>query len=545
MSNRLKQFFVRTFIFGPHQRLLGALLWFLFFLVGLALVAVLVVYHARQDLRESARQNIEQLDKLDTNVTAAFAMLRSDVTAEPCSAEFLRQLRRVAFVPDGLNEFLYAPGRAVTCSTSRERFDRPVLLGRADFVGGTPFGMAIWIDRALDDIGLIGIRAGVAYNDPFAIVVPSQTLLPHAHWIHEELVMVTPDGRSWHTDGEANLYAPLTDSAFQETLCNKGARYCVGIRTTLPEIWSVFWKEILFGVALAAILAAWLAGHARAALLKHWALEARFCRHFDGRSLLCVYQPILDLRTGTISGCEVLARWRDVDGSILNPDKFIPIIERARMTRKFTEILVKKAFYELAANVPPDVRLRVNFNIFPCDLDAAALSEVFSDFQTVRDRFDAVVEIVETDTVPLEKARKEIEALKLAGIKTYIDDYGAGYSNIQNLALLAVDGVKLDRAFAMAPRDSVMGKMLVHALGMIQVAGHAILVEGVEDEDCLELLKGTGEVYFVQGYLISPPLPIERFVDFLVDYSIQALKVKCRADATLASSEPFALRSAG
>ena len=65
-----------------------------------------------------------------------------------------------------------------------------------------------------------------------------------------------------------------------------------------------------------------------------------------------------------------------MDGSILYPDKFIPIVDRARMTRKFTEILVKKAFYELAANVPPDVRLQVNFNIFHCDLDAAALSEV-------------------------------------------------------------------------------------------------------------------------------------------------------------------------
>jgi hypothetical protein len=106
MNNRLKQLFVRTFIFGPHQRSLEALLWIVFFTAGIALVAALVVYEARQDLHESARQNIEQLDKLDTNVTAAFAMLRSDVTAEPCSAEFLRQLRRVAFVPDGLNEFL-------------------------------------------------------------------------------------------------------------------------------------------------------------------------------------------------------------------------------------------------------------------------------------------------------------------------------------------------------------------------------------------------------------------------------------------------------
>jgi EAL domain-containing protein (putative c-di-GMP-specific phosphodiesterase class I) len=115
------------------------------------------------------------------------------------------------------------------------------------------------------------------------------------------------------------------------------------------------------------------------------------------------------------------------------------------MTRKFTEILAKKALDELSPHVPPGTLLQVNFNIFPCDLQCATISEVFSDFQRVRDRFTVVVEIVESDSLPLEKARKEIEALKLVGINTYIDDYGAGYSNIQNLASLAVDGVKLDR----------------------------------------------------------------------------------------------------
>lgn len=542
MINRLTQLFVRTFIFGPQQRFLGALLWLLFFLAALAFVPALVAYEARQNLRESARENIAQLDKLDMNVTAAFTMLRSDVTAQPCSLEFLRQLRRVAFVPDGLNEFLYAPAGAVTCSTSKELFERPVHLGSATIVGQTRFG-TLWIDRDLADIGLIGIHAGVAHNDPFAIVIPPQKLLPHAEWLHEQLVMVAPDGRSWHSDGEPNLYTPRATSAIHEIVCNKGGLYCVAIETSLPEILSVFWKEMLAGAAIAALLSGWLAAQSRAALQKHWALEARFCRHFDARSLVCAYQPILDLHTGAISGCEVLARWRDIDGSILGPDNFIPIVERTHMTRKFTEILAKKALDELSPHVPPGTLLQVNFNIFPCDLQCATISEVFSDFQRVRDRFTVVVEIVESDSLPLEKARKETEALKLVGINTYIDDYGAGYSNIQNLASLAVDGVKLDRAFAMAPRDSVMGKMLVHAIGMIRVTGHAILVEGVEDEERLELLKSTGEVDFVQGFLISRPLPIERFGAFLVDHSIRALK--SRSNVILASAEPFGLRSAG
>jgi diguanylate cyclase (GGDEF)-like protein len=537
-SNRLKQLFVRTFIFGPYQRYLVLLLWMLFFPAVLALVALFAAHEARQDLREIGRQNIEQLDKLHANVTAAFAMLRSDVTAEPCSAEFLRQLRRVAFVPDGLNEFLYAPSGIITCSTSREHFDQPVHLGRPDVVGGVQFGTALWINRTLDDIGLSGVRATVTYNEPFAIVIPPQTLLSHARWLHEELVMVAPDGRSWHSAGDTKLYALTPASAFHETVCSKGGLYCLAMETTLPELFSAFWKEIIIGVVLAAIAAIWLATKARAVILKHWALEARFCRYFDARSLVCAYQPIMDLRTGAISGCEVLSRWRDVDGSILYPDKFIPIVERAKMTRKFTDVVVNKAFDELTTHIPPDARLQVNFNVFPCDLDCAALCEVFSVFEAVRDRFDIVVEIVESDVLSFEKAREEIEALKRAGIKTYIDDFGAGYSNIRNLASLAVYGVKLDRAFAMAPRDSMLAKMLIHALKMVQATGHAILVEGVEDEERLELLKSTGEVDYVQGYLISRPIPIERFVELLVEHSTTTTKKRHREEATLPNFEP-------
>src|ERR1700681_4885896 len=124
----LTQLFVRNFVFGPRKRFLGILLWVLFFPAVLGLIAVFFAYEINNDLRESGQQNIEQLDKLHQSVASAFAMLRSEVTAEPCSVAFHRQLSRVAFVPDGLNEFLYTPATMVTCSTSKDHFDQPVPL---------------------------------------------------------------------------------------------------------------------------------------------------------------------------------------------------------------------------------------------------------------------------------------------------------------------------------------------------------------------------------------------------------------------------------
>jgi EAL domain-containing protein (putative c-di-GMP-specific phosphodiesterase class I) len=83
------------------------------------------------------------------------------------------------------------------------------------------------------------------------------------------------------------------------------------------------------------------------------------------------------------------------------------------------------------------------------------------------------------------------------------------------VATLAVHGVKLDRSFAMSPPDSIMGQMLVQVLEMIKTSGRLIVVEGVETEARLNLLRSIGIVDCVQGYVISRPLGIDEFVTFL------------------------------
>jgi EAL domain-containing protein (putative c-di-GMP-specific phosphodiesterase class I) len=87
---------------------------------------------------------------------------------------------------------------------------------------------------------------------------------------------------------------------------------------------------------------------------------------------------------------------------------------------------------------------------------------------------------------------------------------------MQNLAGLAVDGVKLDRAFAMAPDNSMMAQMLRHAVEMIEETGRVMVVEGVETAERLALLRGMqARIDFVQGYFIARPLDIAGFAAFL------------------------------
>ena len=93
-------------------------------------------------------------------------------------------------------------------------------------------------------------------------------------------------------------------------------------------------------------------------------LAARFRRHLNAGSVLCMYQPIQDVRTGEISGVEVLARWRDVDGSIVAPDKFIDLVVQADQTLAFTKMVADRAFQELTTALPAATRLHSREDLY-------------------------------------------------------------------------------------------------------------------------------------------------------------------------------------
>jgi sensor c-di-GMP phosphodiesterase-like protein len=521
------------FISGRYQRLIGFLMWLAMFVAGALLLAAFTIAEVRSMLRRDVSGEVAQLEKLRIGVGQAFDRLKSDVTAAPCSPEFRSQLRRVAFHPDGISEFLYAPDGMAQCSSTRLRFDPPVSFGAPDATSDNPTGYALWVDRDLDFLGLDGVRGTIALAGPFALVIPIQvTEQSAALWIQKELVLRVRDNKWWHGSGDYGVYkrqlASPSDSltTLRELSCDGAKLHCIAVEASLSELLGGYAPVLAFAVLLLGMLAASATGGVQRFLVRYWSLEARFRRNLDANSLVCAYQPIMDLRSGRISGCEVLARWRDVDGSIVPPDRFIKLVEQGGRTRQFTKMLIDKAHAELNTYVHGDTRLQINFNIFPRDLDSAVLIGLFEKFMVANKRFDVAIEIVETDAICMEDAQQEIQALSLAGIKTYIDDFGTGYSSIHNVAALSVEGVKLDRMFAMAPSDSMMARMIEHAIDIVKTSGHSIVVEGVESLERLELLDRSKQVDYVQGYLLSRPLSIDALAQFLVSHAEPPRKIE-------------------
>jgi sensor c-di-GMP phosphodiesterase-like protein len=518
-------------ISNSHRRLRQVSIWLLFFSLMLFGAGWIGMEQLAQNMRVEIARSLQTYGSLRGNIVSIFDTMSAELTAEPCSVDFSNAMRRIAFLPDGISELLYAPGGTVLCGGSAGTLNTPLDLGAPDIAPSDAFGISLWIDRPLDAIGLDGVMGTIAGRGVFALAIPPQFLPAHTgpDWMKQELVYRV-GAQGWiHRAGEigihdAALLAPhfallsLLAGEVYLFACDDADEHCVAGQTSILAMAAQRAGAIALVVGALAVLAAWLAQQVCGVLERHWTFEARFLRQFNKGGLICAYQPLLNLHNEQITGCEILARWRDVDGTIVLPDQFLPIVENHNLTERFTSMVVAAAHADLARHLPENVRLQLNFNIFPRDLDAARLIPVFAPFLAPDSRFVPVVELVETAEVNPETAQLEVDKLRQVGIGVYIDDFGAGYSSMRNLACLAVDGVKLDRSFAMAADDSVMVRMLDHAIDLVHASGRALVVEGVETPERLDALKAGGRVDFAQGYGIARPLTIEAFAAFIAEY---------------------------
>lgn len=514
---------VSVLISTTHRRLISVLAKIATFAIVLAIVTGYALHKTSEMAQEQSRTDTEQFLQLRDELHTVFDKMHTELTAEPCSASFQNQLRRIAYLSDGLNEFLYAPGGKAHCSIYGGKFNPPVDFGKPDIDGSINGGISLWIDRDLTFLGLAGKTGTFALSDPFVAIIPPHILNTHpAPWLTMEMVLIGSNGSWFHHAGETGIYqhwladagsSPLWRGRLSKLIC-AGVR-CVTIEANLGRLVAVEKYAVALILVAVVLISIGISSSIDRLIARLWSFEARVRRHLDASHIICAYQPVMHLESGEISGCEVLVRWRDINNSIVFPDRFLGIVMRHNMTMRLTQLVAERACEELSRNLPPERHLTVSFNIFPRDLNCARLLEVFSGFLAQPKRFDLVLEIIESDEIPA-NAQAEIEALRRAGISTYIDDFGTGYSNIGNLASLAVDGVKLDKSFAMAPDDSMMAQMLHHAIEMIQATGCKMVIEGVETAERLTLLRSmpTG-IDYVQGYYISRPLDAASFAAFI------------------------------
>jgi diguanylate cyclase (GGDEF)-like protein len=222
-----------------------------------------------------------------------------------------------------------------------------------------------------------------------------------------------------------------------------------------------------------------------------------------------VFQPITDLATGELKALEALARWHDDTLGRIPPSQFIPIAEQINVIEAISDKLLAQAAAE-ASRWADSVRL--SFNVSAVQLCTAGSAERLL---AVIDRAGLdperlQVEVTETALLAdFEIARENLQALRGAGARIVLDDFGAGHASISYLREMQFDGVKLDGALIASVAESLRSRRLLKGvLDLCAALGLPSVAEHIETDEQLRLLRELG-CREGQGYLLSPPLAPE------------------------------------
>ncbi|MCW0376803.1 EAL domain-containing response regulator [Xanthomonas sacchari] len=219
------------------------------------------------------------------------------------------------------------------------------------------------------------------------------------------------------------------------------------------------------------------------------------------------YQPKVDMRSGRVGGVEALARWRHPSAGPIAPDRFIAVAEREGLIHALTACVADQALARLAAWKQDGFQLTLALNLSPRMLqDPNLLDELLG---LLRKHglapSDLVLEITESSLV-CGSALGMLARLRLQGFGLSLDDYGTGFSSLQQLTRIPFTELKIDRIFVHdAHRSRNLRTVLESALGMAQRLGLSTVAEGIETVEDWTLLQELG-CDFGQGYLLARPL---------------------------------------
>ena len=240
------------------------------------------------------------------------------------------------------------------------------------------------------------------------------------------------------------------------------------------------------------------------------ALMSELRRAIAGDELLLHYQPIVHLATREMRGVEALIRWQHPKRGMVPPMEFIPLAERAGLTKPLTVWVLREALEQLRRWRDQGLELSVAVNLSTRTLHDPELPQLVHDLIERAGIPPALVafEITETDVMAdAETAMRGLQALRELGVKIAIDDFGTGYSSLAYLHRLAVHSVKIDRSFVSRITTDENSASIVRATADL---GHAlgldVVAEGVEDELAWARVRSLS-CDFAQGYHIGRPMP--------------------------------------
>ncbi len=493
-----------------------------------------------------ANDKLQKMQTVQNDVAATVGTIAQESTAlllrlnqsykPTCSDENLRQFRLEIFATAYQGDIgVFDEQGRLLCSSMLGKLSQPVTVQPPDisFISalGYPvevnFGMTILagggrFKTSLMKMGLFNIVVTPKVMD-LIFAKGADVIVLHPQGDVFQPVYVNPQRRGhWlaRLQQDDVLAAPMNtfewgSLAFISSQRVGKSYFYVQSVTPLAEFLRDYRREFL-GAVLASLLVGGLMYGASVPVFRSWrSMEHRIHKLLNLQNLVCVYQPIVDLKTGVAVGCEVLMRLRDRNGDLIYPDVSLPAVVKQRLTWRLDQLVVAKAIAELGSVLVNRHNFKVSFNFFPENINNLKIRELIegalAKLQPMNVKFD--LEVIEE--MWQHSIVRELTDLKTAGYLVSVDDFGTGYSNLSSIKKLLPDFLKIDKSFVFdMEANSLRSSLIPEIVGIAHAVGARVIAEGIENEAQWRMLLGFG-VEYGQGYWFARPMPLDQFAAYL------------------------------
>ncbi|MGA3093478.1 MAG: EAL domain-containing protein [Terriglobales bacterium] len=253
----------------------------------------------------------------------------------------------------------------------------------------------------------------------------------------------------------------------------------------------------------------------------------------DREELFLVYQPQMDMATGTIIGLEALVRWQHPELGLVSPSEFIPIAENSGLIMPIGEWVLRTACSQVRKWQEEGLAaVSVAVNVSAVQFRQEGFPQTIRRVLNETGLAPQYLELELTESLLLSNADvmfSVLQQLMAMGLSLAIDDFGTGYSSLSYLKRFPVSKLKIDRSFIQDVAVDVDDAAITSAIiSMAKSLNLKVIAEGVENEAQMSFLRDH-RCDEIQGYYFSKPLAADEAADKL---RAAASELRVRAQAS-------------
>ena len=251
-------------------------------------------------------------------------------------------------------------------------------------------------------------------------------------------------------------------------------------------------------------------------------LEQDLRRAVERMEFELLFQPMMDLREGTLLGFEALLRWRHPKRGLVAPAEFLAVAEETGVIVPIGRWALREACCYAAgwadrAGVTPSISV----NLAPRQIDDPHLYDDVQAALTASglDPKLLILEISESQMIRApDTSHATLQAIRALGVRIAVDDFGTGYSSLSHLQFFPVDELKIDSTFVSRMDEGDREASFVRTmLALANSLGVNVVAEGIEREAQQVLLTALG-CSSGQGFLFSRPLAINDALNYIATH---------------------------